>query len=107
MNLVAKEYVAAQNPEDPGVLILSRFAGAAVECKAALLVNPYDPESVGSAIAQALSMPLDERRSRRDAMFQVLMANDVESWGERFLMALTQPQSLPNWLRPTDVQTFD
>jgi trehalose-6-phosphate synthase len=52
-------------------------------------------------------MPLDERRSRRDAMFQVLMANDVESWGERFLMALTQPQSLPNWLRPTDVQTFD
>jgi trehalose 6-phosphate synthase len=79
MNLVAKEYVAAQDPEDPGVLILSRFAGAAVECGAALLVNSYDPESVGSAIAQALSMPLDERRSRHDAMFQVLMTNDVES----------------------------
>src|SRR5438046_4485283 len=86
MNLVAKEYVAAQDPEDPGVLILSRFAGAAVECEAALLVNPYDPETVGSAIAQALSMPLEERRSRRDAQFQVLATHDVQSWGERFLI---------------------
>src|SRR2546421_12734058 len=67
MNLVAKEYIAAQDPDDPGVLILSRFAGAAAELTAALLVNPYDPESVGSAIAQALSMQLDERRSRQDA----------------------------------------
>ena len=58
MNLVAKEYVASQNPDDPGVLILSRFAGAAQECKAALLVNPYDPDSVAVAIGQALSMPL-------------------------------------------------
>jgi trehalose 6-phosphate synthase len=91
MNLVAKEYVASQDPEDPGVLILSRFAGAAVECEAALLVNPYDPESVGTAIGQALSMPLDERRSRQDALFQVLMANDVKVWGERFIMALTRP----------------
>ena len=99
MNLVAKEYVAAQ---DPGVLILSRFAGAAVECEAALLVNPYDPELVGSAIAQALSMPLDERRSRHDAMFQVLMTNDVESWGERFLIALTRPVNLPTRLGHTD-----
>src|SRR5580704_9895960 len=49
MNLVAKEYVASQNPDDPGVLILSRFAGAADECKAALLVNPYDPDSVAAA----------------------------------------------------------
>lgn len=95
MNLVAKEYVAAQDPEDPGVLILSRFAGAAVECEAALLVNPYDPESVGSAIARALSMPLEERRSRHDALFQVLTANDVESWGERFLIALTRPVNFP------------
>ena len=102
MNLVAKEYVASQDPEDPGVLILSRFAGAAVECEAALLVNPYDPESVGSAIAQALSMPLDERRRRHDALFQVLMTNDVESWGERFLIALTRPLNLPNWLGQTD-----
>ena len=83
-------------PEDPGVLILSRFAGAAVECEAALLVNPYDSESVGSAIAQALSMPLEERRTRHDASFQVLAKNDVESWGERFLIALTRPVNLPN-----------
>jgi len=58
MNLVAKEYVASQNPDDPGVLILSRFAGAAQECKAALLVNPYDPDSVAAAIGQALVMVL-------------------------------------------------
>ncbi len=98
MNLVAKEYVACQDPEDPGVLVLSRFAGAAMECSAALLVNPYDPESVGNAIGQALSMPLDERRSRNNALFQVLMGNDAESWGERFLTALTRQQKLPNWL---------
>ena len=103
MNLVAKEYVAAQDAEDPGVLILSRFAGAAVECEAALLVNPYDPESVGSAIAQALAMPLEERRSRHDALFQVLMANDIDSWGERFLIALTRPVNLPNWLGQTNL----
>ena len=70
MNLVAKEYVAAQNPDDPGVLILSRFAGAARECEAALLVNPYDPEGVGSAIDRALSMPLEERRERHAANVQ-------------------------------------
>jgi trehalose 6-phosphate synthase len=103
MNLVAKEYVAAQDPEDPGVLILSRFAGAAVECEAALLVNPYDPESVGSAIAQALAMPLPERRGRYNALFQVLKVNDVETWGERFLLALTQPLNVPNWLRQTGI----
>ena len=102
MNLVAKEYVASQDSEDPGVLILSRFAGAAVECEAALLVNPYDTESVGSAIGHALSMPLKERRSRHDALFQVLRANDVESWGERFLIALTRPLNLPNWLGQMD-----
>jgi trehalose 6-phosphate synthase len=60
MNLVAKEYVACQDPEQPGVLILSRFAGAAAECAEALQVNPYDPEAVGTAIGQALSMPLEE-----------------------------------------------
>src|SRR5499425_470202 len=72
MNLVAKEYVAAQNPDDPGVLILSRFAGAAHECQAALLVNPYDPDSVAAAIGQALSMPLPERKERYKAIFGAL-----------------------------------
>src|SRR5207342_2432591 len=91
MNLVAKEYVAAQDPEDPGVLILSRFAGAAVECQAALLVNPYDQEAVAAAIDQALSMPLDERRGRHDALVKVLSENDIKDWGARFIAALTRP----------------
>jgi trehalose 6-phosphate synthase len=98
MNLVAKEYVSAQDTENPGVLILSRFAGAAVECEAALLVNPYDPESVGNAIAQALLMPLEERRARHDAIFQVLLTNDVKFWGERFLVNLTRPSNFPSRL---------
>ena len=91
MNLVAKEYVAAQNPDDPGVLILSRFAGAARECTAALLVNPYDPEGVGNAIYRALSMSLDERRMRHASNFRVLAQNDLGQWAERFLVALDQP----------------
>jgi trehalose 6-phosphate synthase len=88
MNLVAKEYVAAQNPDDPGVLILSRFVGAARECKAALLVNPYDPDSVAVAIGQALSMSLAERRQRHKAMFEVLLHNDIQYWADRFLREL-------------------
>ena len=100
MNLVAKEYVAAQDKDDPGVLILSRFAGAAVECDSALIVNPYDSEGVGMMIAQALSMPLAERRARHEAMFQVLLANDVKSWGDRFLGNLRRQTVLPNWLGP-------
>jgi len=94
MNLVAKEYIAAQDPEDPGVLILSRFAGAAVECGAALLVNPYDPEAVATSITHAMSMPLEERRSRHEALFQVISYNDLKSWGERFLDALTNAADL-------------
>jgi trehalose 6-phosphate synthase len=88
MNLVAKEYVASQNPDDPGVLILSRFAGASQECKAALLVNPYDPDSVAAAIGQALSMPLAERRERHDSLFRVLSHNDIQHWANHFLTAL-------------------
>jgi trehalose 6-phosphate synthase len=95
MNLVAKEYIASQNPDDPGVLILSRFAGAAHECKAALLVNPYDPDSVAAAIGQALSMPLAERRDRHDSLFQVLSRNDIQHWADRFLVTLErEPQAL-------------
>ncbi len=90
MNLVAKEYVAAQNPDDPGVLILSRFAGAAHECTAAILVNPYDSEGVGSAINRALSMPLAERRERQAHNFRVLAQNDLAQWAERFLSTLEQ-----------------
>jgi trehalose 6-phosphate synthase len=88
MNLVAKEYVASQNPDDPGVLILSHFAGAARECKAALLVNPYDPDSVAVAIGQALSMSLGERRERHNSLFKVLSQNDIQQWVGRFLSEL-------------------
>ena len=88
MNLVAKEYIAAQDPEEPGVLILSRFAGAAAECNAALLVNPYDPEAVGNAIERALNMTFEERRQRHTALYQAISDNDINSWGEHFLGAL-------------------
>jgi trehalose 6-phosphate synthase len=91
MNLVAKEFVAAQNAEDPGVLILSRFAGAARECTAALLVNPYDHEGVAIAINRALSMPLEERKARHAVNFKALVANDLSHWAERFLEALEHP----------------
>jgi trehalose 6-phosphate synthase len=85
MNLVAKEYVAAQDPENPGVLVLSRFAGAARECTAALLVNPYDHEGVAIAINRALSMSLEERRQRHAVNYRALMRNDLSQWAERFL----------------------
>jgi trehalose 6-phosphate synthase len=88
MNLVAKEYVAAQDPDDPGVLILSRFAGAAVDFRRALLVNPYDPESVAGALAQALAMPLQERRARHEAAFANVCEYDVDRWQRQFLKAL-------------------
>ena len=90
MNLVAKEYVAAQDPEDPGVLMLSRFAGAADECEDALLVNPYDSESVAAAIEQALEMPLPERRERHSRIFANLSRNGGEGWGTNFLRSLEQ-----------------
>jgi trehalose 6-phosphate synthase len=91
MNLVAKEFVAAQDHEDPGVLVLSRFAGAAAELRSALLVNPYDTEAVGAAIAQALTMPLEERKQRHEAAFEALHASDITNWGEKFIAALMAP----------------
>lgn len=95
MNLVAKEYVAAQDANDPGVLILSRFAGAAAEMKAALLVNPYDAESVTIAISRALSMPLSERQQRHEALFRGVCTNDIRSWGHNFLAALSKSSDPP------------
>jgi len=91
MNLVAKEFIAAQDPEDPGVLVLSRFAGAARECGAALLVNPYDSEGVAIAINRALGMPLEERRMRHQANYAAMMRNDLTQWAERFLGLLEGP----------------
>jgi len=89
MNLVAKEYVAAQDAEDPGVLILSRFAGAADAFRRALLVNPYDAESVAAALAQALTMPLDERRERHQALWKAIADYDIDRWQREYLAALS------------------
>jgi trehalose 6-phosphate synthase len=88
MNLVAKEYVAAQAPENPGALVLSQFAGAAQELKSALIVNPYDTEATATAIAQAFAMPLEERKERWRDMIGVLRANTIHDWTSRFLSAL-------------------
>jgi len=90
MNLVAKEYVAAQNPENPGVLVLSRFAGAAREMDGAVIVNPYDVESVADALQTALEMPLDERKERWTAMIGVLREHDIAWWRERFVETLAK-----------------
>ena len=88
MNLVAKEYVAAQRPADPGVLVLSRFAGAAHELDGALIVNPHDTDEVASALHQALEMPMEERRRRHAAMLGRLRRHDVHDWRRDFLAAL-------------------
>jgi trehalose 6-phosphate synthase len=88
MNLVAKEYVAAQNPDDPGALVLSRFAGAAHELVDALIVNPYDVDDVANALYQALNMPLDERQERHRRMLGRLRRHDVHDWRKDFLTAL-------------------
>ncbi|WP_419900475.1 alpha,alpha-trehalose-phosphate synthase (UDP-forming) [Roseomonas sp. USHLN139] len=84
MNLVAKEYVAAQDPVDPGVLVLSQFAGAARELDAALLVNPHDEAGVAAALDQALSMSREERQERHASMMKVMRFNSLERWRDRF-----------------------
>ena len=89
MNLVAKEYVAAQNPDDPGVLVLSRFAGAVHELETALIVNPYNLEETASAIQRAFEMPLRERRERWEAMMSTIETNDVDHWCKAFLAQLS------------------
>jgi trehalose 6-phosphate synthase len=106
MNLVAKEYVAAQDADDPGVLILSRFAGSAAECAGALFVNPYDPESVAHAIAGGLEMPLPERRERHQATLDALRRNPIGQWGRRFLSSLEPSVGFSSTaIRPLDVRT--
>lgn len=90
MNLVAKEYVAAQDPDDPGVLVLSPFAGAAHELDSAVIANPYDPDAVAEALNAALRMPLAERSARWRAMMEVLRRNSISAWRERFLGELSR-----------------
>lgn len=88
MNLVAKEYVASQDPEDPGVLILSRFAGAAAQMGSALIVNPYDRDEVANAIQRALTMGYAERRRRWEKLMDNVVTEDVAAWRESFVEAL-------------------
>jgi trehalose 6-phosphate synthase len=90
MNLVAKEYVASQDPENPGVLVLSSFAGAAGELRDALLVNPYDVDGMAEAMQEALIMPPDERRERWQAMMSILRRNDITAWRENFVRTLAE-----------------
>ncbi|SIT01511.1 alpha,alpha-trehalose-phosphate synthase (UDP-forming) [Paracoccus saliphilus] len=88
MNLVAKEYVAAQDVSDPGVLILSRFAGAAEAMEEALIINPHDTWELAEAMAQAIRMPADERRRRHSALLQGVIENDVSWWSSSYLDTL-------------------
>jgi trehalose 6-phosphate synthase len=88
MNLVAKEYVAAQDPSDPGVLVLSSFAGAAKELDTALMVNPHDIDGMARQIATALAMTPEERRERWQAMVAKLRNASVQIWFSEFLLAL-------------------
>lgn len=89
MNLVAHEYIAAQNPEDPGVLVLSRFAGAASYFQDALIVNPNDPDEIAEAMHAALTMPLQERRLRHARLFEQVLRLTASSYCQTFVNALS------------------
>ena len=90
MNLVAMEYVASQAPSDPGVLVLSRFAGAVHSIPGAVIVNPYDTEGVAEAVQVALDMPRQERVERWEANMDALRRNDVSRWRETFVSRLSE-----------------
>jgi trehalose 6-phosphate synthase len=88
MNLVAKEFVMAQDEADPGVLILSEFAGAAEQMSDALIVNPHSRGRLAETIHQALTMPLDERQQRWRALREIVMEKDINWWRAKFLKDL-------------------
>ena len=90
MNLVAKEFIAAQDARDPGVLILSDRAGAAFELQDALLVNPYDSGAIAQALQRALTMSAPERRERHGKLLATLRAQDIHHWYSGFLGQLPQ-----------------
>jgi trehalose 6-phosphate synthase len=92
MNLVAKEYVAAQSDEDPGLLVLSRFAGAADDMDGAVIVNPYDIEAVAEALHLGLIMPLEERQERWRRLLKQVKEHDINNWRQNFVDALQQAQ---------------
>ena len=88
MNLVAKEYIAAQDPQDPGILVLSRFAGAARQLGSALIVNPHDADEVADALDTALNMSLQERQTRWQASWDAIKGTNPLAWGRSFVAAL-------------------
>ena len=90
MNLVAKEFVAAQDEADPGVLILSQFAGAAAQLDGAMIVNPHEKEGMAGAIRRALEMPLVERIERHRKMLRSVVEDDIDRWANEFLSRLSE-----------------
>jgi trehalose 6-phosphate synthase len=107
MNLVAKEYVAAQEPDDPGVLILSRFAGAAEALEQALIVNPYDINMMAEVIRTALEMPLEERRARHRTLMAVIEEQSLAAWCDSFLKALARvggDDDPTTWRQPESIR---
>jgi trehalose 6-phosphate synthase len=107
MNLVAKEYVASQDPEDPGVLVLSRFAGAAEELGDALIVNPYNIEATADVIRLALEMDITERRSRHEKLMAVIGKHDIDDWARTFLARLDRavsPNMPVSWHQPESIR---
>lgn len=96
MNLVAHEYVASQDPDDPGVLVLSRFAGAAEIFHDALLINPFDTDETAEAMRVALAMPLDERKARWESLMDAARTHNVDNWAARYLDALTGSSPSPD-----------
>lgn len=85
MNLVAKEYIAAQNPDNPGVLLLSRYAGAAEQMQAAVIIDPHQPKSIIQGLKTALEMPLAQRKTRYQTLLQGLQQDDLYAWQQKFL----------------------
>ena len=109
MNLVAKEFIAAQDPDDPGVLVLSNRAGAACELTEALLVNPYDTKGIARATQRALTMPLAERRARHATSLATLRENDIHRWHTRFIEELQAARGRASSRRspePTELSAF-
>jgi trehalose 6-phosphate synthase len=112
MNLSAKEFLAAQDPDDPGVLMLSQFAGAAVELDEALIVNPHETDAVAAALKRALEMPRQERRERHAPMLAHLLKNDIKRWSRSYTSALVDGKTgrgllevVRALLKPTTAQT--
>ena len=91
MNLVAKEFVAAQPDDDPGVLVLSQFAGAAHEFTEALIVNPFDPDAIAEAMHVGLTMSLAERKERQAALKAKVFRTTADAFCRRFITALETP----------------